>query len=165
MRRLLDLRIVRWQTKLGYVAVVWFVGYPIAAVLAGVGAPPIVMTIVIGWLLNFLAILLGARIFRGVGEDIAPPRPWWQMTARPTLSRRLGKIFVAWAVLALPAIVIGGLGIDPGGNVTSVDFPGALGTFIFCAALAFLYLNSAVRLTRLGVLPLAPTFRPKLLIK
>ena len=126
MRRVLDLRITHWGWKLGYVIAAYVV------TLAPVWiAPPLEPIRFVARLASTLlllgAYLLGARIFRGKGEPVGPPRPWWQMTARAKL----------YSVLIV---------VENG-------------------VLAFLYLNSGVRLRRRGEstppAPLTPTFKPK----
>lgn len=84
-------------------------------------------------------------------------RPWWQMTARPKLSRNLGVLFAV-----VTASVILGLALELAGVTEPALNPVAsvFGLIEF-AALAFLYLNSAVRLRQRGIQPTEPTFRPK----
>lgn len=155
MRRLLDLRIVRWELKLAYVVGVWLAGFLIAALFDVVHAPWFV-ALPLQSAVTVTGVLFGARIFRGKDEPIEPPRPWWQMTARPTLSRRLGILFVVLAVFGLPYLVMSLIGI-----VTSLTPFEWLDVVAFNALLAYLYLNSAARLKRLGVPPREPVFKPK----
>ncbi|MCD2442904.1 hypothetical protein LQ757_11540 [Agromyces sp. SYSU K20354] len=143
MRRILGLRIVRWELKLLYVAVAYGIGYPIRALLFAAGAAPFVpglvdATVTIG------AFVLGARWFRGAGEAVAPPRPWWRMTAWPTLSKNLGILFAFMAVSFVFLAVRAVGAVEMFSVVDSI-----IGALQF-AVLAFLYLNSAVRLTRGG---------------
>ena len=159
MRRLLDLRIVRWEHKFAYVAGVWLVGFPLSSLLLGVGLPPVVATIFANSLPSIAGLLLGSRIFRGKGEPIDPPRPLWQMTARPTLSKRLGTAFAVWACLSCLLVVRAALEIADAGGVGRLL--SAIEIVLFTTVMAVLYLNSAVRLRRLGIGPLEPEFRPK----
>lgn len=52
--------------------------------------------------LGFLVISGACRLFRGAGEDIVPPRPWWRATNRPKASIVLGILnaveaaFLTW---------------------------------------------------------------------
>jgi hypothetical protein len=161
MRRLLDLRIVRWELKLAYVLGAFFVGFPASALLRLLNVPDILIGLLVGWALNLAVLFLGARIFRGRGEPIQPPRPWWKMTARPRLSKRLGIFFTIAGVWGLPLIVFDAIGVDPPGRGPIPDLFLSIDYVLFMGVLAFLYLNSAVRLKRAGVLPLEPVFRPK----
>ena len=144
MRRILDLRIVRWEFKLLYVAAAFGIGYPLRALLFAAGAPTFVASI-LDALVTIGAFVLGARLFRGDGEKVAPPRPWWRMTAWPTLSRNLGILFAFMSVsFVLTAVRVVQTAIPIYSIVDS-----SIGALQF-AVLAFLYLNSAVRLTRGG---------------
>ena len=145
MRRILDLRIVRWEFKLLFVAAAFGIGYPLRALLFAAGAPTYVASIVDA-LVTIGAFVLGARLFRGAGEKVAPPRPWWRMTAWPTLSRNLGILFAFMSVsFVLTAVRIVQAAIPISSIVDS-----SIGALQF-AVIAFLYLNSAVRLTRRGI--------------
>src|SRR5215207_2833323 len=159
MRRILDLRIVRWELKLLYVVGAIVIGWPISAVLSAVGATPLVVSIV-NTVVGMAAFLLGARIFRGRGEPVQPPRAWWRMTARPTLSRRLGIFFVVLFLIAVAGIIFTVLGVEgysrsTGGVDLTVEY---LLSSLQYAVITYLYLNSAARLMRLGVPP-EPRFR------
>jgi uncharacterized SAM-binding protein YcdF (DUF218 family) len=110
-------------------------------------------------------LLLGARLFRGGDEAIVPARPWWRMTARPTLSRRLGILFAVLAASVVVVLILTAVGAyetlpqTPTGETIAIYVTNALEN----AAFAYLYLNSAVRLKRMGVPPKAakpPKFRP-----
>ena len=52
--------------------------------------------------LGFLVVVGACRLFRGPGEDIVPPRPWWRATNRPKASIVLGILnaieaaFLTW---------------------------------------------------------------------
>ena len=157
MRRLLDLRILRWQIKLAYAAGVWLVGYPIAAGLSALELPQSAITLFATSVPTLAGILLGARIFRGKGEPIAPPRPLWQLTARPTLSGRLGIVFAVSAVLSVPAIVRDAIEIQAADGLDNLLT--SIQLVVFLGLLAVLYRRSAVQLKRAGVQPLAPEFR------
>jgi membrane protease YdiL (CAAX protease family) len=162
MRRVLDIRIVRWELKLAYVVGVLVVGwFPIGAVMYSFGATPVAASIV-STIVEMAAFLLAARIFRGTGEAVEPARAWWRMTARPALSRRLGILFLVLAVLVAAGFVLQAVGFPepvPTGSNPETVVIGVIGLLQF-AAIATLYLNSAVRLERLGVPPKEPKFRP-----
>ncbi|MFF2371081.1 hypothetical protein [Agromyces sp. NPDC058110] len=150
MRRILDFRIVRWEFKVLYVAVAWIVGFVIVSALASIGVPIPVVTLV-NVLTFALPFALAVRIFRGQGEPVEPARAWWRITAWPTLSRRLGVLFVVVAAfggfsvaVALSGTALPGLGRTPGVGPT-------VGGTVESALLALLYLNSAVRLKRAGI--------------
>ena len=145
MRRILDLRIVRWEFKLLFVAAAFGIGYPLRALLFAAGAPTFVASIVDA-LVTIGAFVLGARLFRGDGEKVAPPRPWWRMTAWPMLSRNLGILFAFMSVsFVLTAVRV----VEAATPIYSI-VDSSIGALQF-AVLAFLYLNSAVRLTRRGI--------------
>lgn len=168
MRRILDIRIIRWELKLAYVVAAIAAIFSIAALLRAWGVAEIGV-LLFGALLDFTALLFGARIFRGRGEAIEPRRPWWRMTARPTLSRLLGILFLVVAVFALVSLVLTAFGVP--GLRTTVDDDASVSLGILGVlengGIAFLYLNSAVRLKRLGVRtpPKEPKFRPTLKLK
>lgn len=163
MRRILDLRITRWELKLVYVISAWLVtGIP-AWILFWLGANATFVNL-LNVALSLTAVLFGARVFRGRGEPVKPERPWWQMTAWPKLSRRLGTLFTAFAMILVlnTTLEIAGV-VQP-----AVSLDVAIINVIQLAALAYLYLNSAVRLSRRGATPpeqrskqTAPTFKPQ----
>jgi hypothetical protein len=164
MRRILHIRIVRWELKLLFVVGALVIGFPISAVLYTVGAAPLAVSIV-NTVAGMALLLLGARIFRGRGEAVEPPRPWWRMTARPTLSRRLGILFLvlaAWLAAGLIlAVVVGFASI----GWTADDIVIAVSGVLEFAAVASLYLNSAARLKRMGVPAKDLKFRPTVSLK
>lgn len=161
MRRILDVRVVRWELKLAYVVGAVVVVFAVAGLFRSWGASEISVSLV-GTALDVVALLFGARVFRGRGEAIEPPRPWWRMTARPTLSRRLGILFLVLSAVGFINLGLAAIGVpalrttlSDGVSVSSL----ILGALEF-AVFTFLYLNSAVRLKRLGVPPPEPKFRP-----
>ena len=150
MRRLLDLRIVRWELKTLYIVVAWIVGFVVAGLLRSLGSPTVVLESA-NALTTFVPFALAVRIFRGRDEPVEPPRAWWRMTAWPTLSRRLGILFAVLAACGVLGLVLAAAGVAAyqptveGGIATIVS-----GT-VQVVVLAFLYLNSAIRMSRLGV--------------
>jgi|GEM_PF-1005767 len=143
------LRITTVRGKWAYAVVGWIVVLATNRLVAtfadhSVGAE-IVATIL------FVALfVVGARLFRGQDELRDPPRPWWRMTARATLSRRLGVLF---AVLA-GAMALSGLGLmlpRPPGRppVAPIDVVTVTTTVLTYGAVAVLYIISGRRLKRL----------------
>jgi hypothetical protein len=163
VRRILDLRITRWSIKLAYIIGVGLVWFLLRALLRGINDVPISGQ-TLNWIVLLAGILLAARIFRGKGEPVAPARPWWQMTAWPTLGLVLGGVqsigvlssvfFIVWHV----ATYSWELGLD---WMTAGQYAVDL---VFNVIVFYLYLNSAVRQIRAGVTrpvpPVAPTFTP-----
>lgn len=83
-------------------------------------------------------IYYATRIFRGPGELLNEPRPWWRMTARPTAGYVLG------------AVMLLGVGSSLFGFVREPSFlwlniTGVIEFGLF----AYLYFASSIRLTRL----------------
>ena len=113
-----------------------FGGY--AGVAAGV--PEYIRYEFSGAMLAF-GVYVGTRIFRGQGEDVAPPRPWWRMSARPTASFVLAAFFfvrsVFATIVAVDAISYGWIDLQFLA-LCAVD------PLIFAA-----YLNSGIRLARM----------------
>ena len=103
VRRALDLRITRWQSKLAYIATFIVARYAVLELLTVCRVHPLAINITDSLVL-LAGIMFGARIFRGKGEQIAPARPWWQMTAWPKLSRRLGVRQASRAAVGRPFI-------------------------------------------------------------
>ena len=164
MRRIRDTRIIRWELKLLYVVGAIGVSFVLAGLLRAWGLDETVALLATS-VFDVAALLLGARVFRGSDEAIEPRRPWWRMTARPTLSRRLGILFAVLAAGAVVVLILTAVGayepipLTPTSETLAIYVLGALenGTF------AYLYLNSAVRLKRMGVPPKAakrPEFPP-----
>jgi hypothetical protein len=164
MHRLLGIRIIRWELKLLYVVGAIGVGFVLAGLLRAWGMQETVALLTTS-AFDVAALLLGARLFRGRGEATEPPRPWWRMTARPTLSRRLGILFVVLAVFGAVANVLTAVGVyapAPGVSLGEAVFRSIIGVLEF-TTIAYLYLNSALRLKRMGVpskTPKPPRFRP-----
>jgi quinol-cytochrome oxidoreductase complex cytochrome b subunit len=132
------MRIVKWQYKLLFAVA----GYLLVATLVwlipvhGAGA------IIEADVFYVALVLAGARIFRGRSEDIRTPRAWWRMTSKRPLSKGLGILFsVISALNTVAAISNTILGRQ---SLTAAQFASAA----LYAFLAFLYVNSAVRLNR-----------------
>ncbi|MDQ0895229.1 hypothetical protein [Agromyces ramosus] len=161
MRRIRDIRIIRWELKLAYVVGVYAAIFSLAALLRALGSAETLVWLTTG-VFDVAALLVGARVFRGRGEAIEPPRPWWRMTARPTLSRRLGILFVVLATGSVVAFILSAVGVYEPLPQTSTSETIAIyvTSGLEYAAFAYFYLNSAVRLRRLGVPAKPPKFRP-----
>jgi len=136
-------RISAWYFKLLYIVVGYAAGYLIARLVGmlHLGFVPLLLLTVA----THGALLWSAtRIFRGTNENYLAPRAWWRMTSKPTLSRRLG---ILWTVLASFSL----LGTIVERFLVAVRFDQELMLGVVAleyAALAYLYLNSAVRQKR-----------------
>lgn len=164
-RWLLDLRIQQWYWKAVYIVGVLTTRLLLYTVLVAIGTPLLLANLLVtGY--EFGAVLLGARTFRGRDEPMLPPRPWWQMTARPKLSKRLGVACIVFIVGANVFLLLETLGVI---TTRSGRFDVSVGSWvinlIFYAALAYLYLNSAARLKALGPPEPQPTYVSKLRLK
>lgn len=155
-----SLRVVRWQVKLVYVIAAWCVGWVVSWSLYSMGLPGAVVSVLNG-MVSLASVLLGARIFRGRGEDLTPRRPWWQMTARPLLSRILSVLFLVVAVQFAVVLVLAGVGVAYA--IRSVERLTLADTIVdgtIAAVLAFFYLTSSIRLPKAPSLDRAPKFKP-----
>ena len=86
------------------------------------------------------AVYVGVRAFRGEGEEIAPSRPWWRMSAKPTASFVLASYFIVRSAFSAAALfwALASGWVD-------------LMWILLCIAdplIAGLYLNSGIRLVR-----------------
>lgn len=163
MRRLLDLRIVRWERKLAAAIVVWLVGMALFALLPAEIPSPLRSALAL--IVNVGSFVLCARVFRGRGEPVAPPRAWWRMTARARLSARLGFLFSLITLIGLVLLfagVVGGAEPITAPNAVE-DVAASTIDIVQSGILAYLYLNSAARLRGVPAPPeppTAPSFRP-----
>jgi len=78
-----------------------------------------------------VAVIALARSFRGPGEPIGPPRPWWRLTARPLAGWWLSGIYILGVVYDFL----------PGARHTQ------LSATVGAAFLGAAFLNSSIRLT------------------
>jgi hypothetical protein len=163
MRRILDVRIVRWELKAAYVVAAYLLGFAIGSLLRAAELADVIVGLVAA-AIDLTAILLGARVFRGRGEAIEPPRRWWRMTARPTLSWVLGILFLALWVAGVLGVASDTLGVGGAAPMAADDLALTIVVMMESGVIAALYLNSAVRLQRLGVPPREPKFKPTLRI-
>lgn len=144
VRRIFDLRIVKWYYKLLFVVGAWCAGFPVEAVIDAVGAPE-TLGMLANWIVTIAAVLFCARLFRGRDEPVAPRRPWWKMTARRPMSRALGILSLVGVVSSASEIVMLLLGL----RQQSAPDAGILALSLSVyAVLAFLYFNSAARLPK-----------------
>lgn len=91
--------------------------------------------------LLFFAVYVGTRTFRGRGEQVAPSRPWWRMSALPTASFVLSILFAIRSVFSVWAVAS-----DLAYGYFDVNFALSCVTdpLLFAG-----YLNSGIRLARL----------------
>ncbi|WP_146215865.1 hypothetical protein [Cryobacterium arcticum] len=157
-----EYRVLRWQFKLLFVVAVFAAGWLLSDLLTVAGAGSVAVNIASS-ILTLGGVIFCARIFRGRGEAIPLARPWWQMTARRKLSRRLGVLFAWLFALGVIGSTFAALGIAP--DAPTLDPHGIvvvnsiIGTLQF-GAIAFLYLNSVHRLPRPESPRATPNFRP-----
>jgi len=93
------LRVTNPWHKLGFLLGQVVLVRAFAAVL-GLVLPTAALTIVIEAVFLVTIVAL-ARSFRGRDEPVAPPRPWWRLTARPRAGWWLGLLFVLSGVVSL----------------------------------------------------------------
>jgi hypothetical protein len=161
----LDARITRWHAKLIFVVSVMAGGFVIGRVMTAAGVWPYVASVTNSIIL-LAGLLLGARIFRGRGEAIEPARPWWQLTARPTLSRRLGIVSAVGAGFALISGVLAAVGVPVFADESRVDSVLVyFDSLVFYGVVAFLYFTSAAHLKGVVTPPREPKFRTKISLK
>lgn len=163
--RISSIRIVRWYFKLAYAAGVWVAGYLVLALFDALGAPSQVGSIT-NATLTLAGFILGARWFRGQGEPIEPARPWWQMTARRTLSRVLGIIFLLTTISTALVIAAAGLGVESSvRTLADITLPEAIINAVLSGALAVLYMGSAARLPKPPQRAPEPQLKPEAKLK
>jgi hypothetical protein len=109
----------------GWVAAGFLVSWLIGLMLSPVISPFVSIP------LDLVAQVALARSFRGLGEQVQPPRLWWRLTARPLAGWWL-SVFYLWGVLGLFR-----------GERSLADWIVAA-EFLFLAAA---FLNSSIRLT------------------
>jgi hypothetical protein len=136
------LRISRWYWKLLYVIAACLLVYLIAAIPLGAVLPGILRSVLAAAL-----VLFGARIFRGPGEEVAPARAPWRMTAGIPSGIVGGCACALVAVGSIAGYV--GLTAMPASARNDVGLPILLINAVLAAVLAGLFINSAVQLRRL----------------
>ncbi|WP_395243900.1 hypothetical protein ACGGZK_17525 [Agromyces sp. MMS24-K17] len=158
MRRLLEVRIVRWPGKLAYVVGVIAAGWVLGSLLRALGAPGVV-TLAIGQVLDLAAILYAARVFRGRGEPVAPPRAWWQMTAWAPAAWTIGLVALYGAITSLVVLFVPNPEFAPYTATPDLVASAAITTG-WLALVAAMYLHSAGRSRRAPAREQPPRFRP-----
>ncbi|NYF09348.1 hypothetical protein HDC94_000504 [Leifsonia sp. AK011] len=126
------LRLTQKRWKAVYIVGGYLVIFVINVLLPqGGGLAIITLILDVAWIYG------GTRIFRGAGELVQPPRPWWRMTARPRAGFVLGILVFAPAVAAYIALV-----------ATEPLVPAWWLLMLENVVWAALYVSSSVRLTR-----------------
>ena len=133
------LRIRPWPIKLASIVAASAAVYLIAAVPVGPAGTGILRS---G--LAFVLILLGARVFRGAGEELIAPRPWWRMTGGVRSGVVVGVLCAVVAVISATGFV--GLSLSTIVRTTAANLPALVVNTILAAILAYLYFRSSRRL-------------------
>jgi hypothetical protein len=92
----LSLRIVRVRYKLLYL-LAWIFGDVLLAFAFNRIQPPLASAIE-GLVYSLIFLALGMRVFRGAGEPVEAPRPWWKATSRPLSGYPLGVLFALFSL-------------------------------------------------------------------
>ncbi|QIZ98483.1 MULTISPECIES: hypothetical protein [unclassified Leifsonia] len=138
------LRITTVRGKWAYAVVGWcVVGLGVRAIIATTGNS--LAWVVFSTVADLALYLVGARIFRGADELRDPPRPWWRMTARAKLSRRLGILFGFLTVMTSLSLFVGNSRHPLTETATASAVAGAIEFLV----LTVLYVTSGRRLKRL----------------
>jgi membrane protease YdiL (CAAX protease family) len=133
------LRIRPWSVKLAYVVAACAVVYLIAVIPVGPDGAGILRSAT-----AFVLVLLGARLFRAAGEELAPPRPWWRMTGGVQSGIVLGSLVALVAITSATGYV--GLTLSTPVKQGSTNLLALLVNTILAAILAYLYYGSSRRL-------------------
>jgi len=137
----MSIRITSNESKVGVVIGGWVIGLLVAL---GVGAAVgglagtdagVATGMVLLYLTPIVVVVFCVRTFRGPSEPVAPPRPWWRMTERPTSGFVVGALFLLQTVTAL-------LTANERGPLLT------LSTALPNAVAAVAFLGSAIKLTR-----------------
>jgi hypothetical protein len=132
-------RLRPWPVKLAYVAASAAAVYLVAAIPVGVGGGGILRS---G--LAFVLILLGTRLFRGAGEEVAPARPWWRMTGGVQSGIVLGALFAFVAIVSATGYV--GITLSTLIKQGTTNLPALLVNTVLAGILSYLYFRSSRRL-------------------
>jgi hypothetical protein len=132
-------RIRPWPVKLAYVVASIAAVYLIAAIPVGPTWAGILRSV-----LAFVLILVAARWFRGVDEELLPPRPWWRMTGGVRSGVVLGALFALVAIVSALGYV--GLSLSTLVREGTTNLPALLVNTVLSAILAYLYFRSSRRL-------------------
>lgn len=165
MRRILDLRIVRWQVKLLYIVAASLVTWPFTLVARATGSGEFPIAVVVS-AFDIAAILFGARIFRGNGEPLEPFRPWWKMTARRPLSVVLGIFSLIFLVTGTAMLAAAAIGVESAvAELTTRGIATSIVNTLFWLPISFLYLNSAAHVGKPEPIIRIPRFKPPMKLK
>jgi hypothetical protein len=85
------------------------------------------------------ALVTGARTFRVHEEDPIPPRPWWQLTGRPTAGFVIAGLLVGSELFLWASAALG---------LTPVDVASSILNSAFTLTVAALYVRSSLLLKR-----------------
>ena len=93
-------RIVRNTTKVAVITAA-----TVVALLLGLQAESLVTTsgAIVTPILMTAAIVFMARTFRGDDEPVAPPRPWWRATAKPTSGFVVSALLISAVIRPFPS--------------------------------------------------------------
>jgi hypothetical protein len=155
MRNIFAVRIVKVEYKVLYVVVACVVAFAIASGLIAIGVPRLI-EVPIALAMNLCIFLYGARVFRGPHELVEPARPWWKMTAEGRLSFLLGFLFVLLSIVyagvvgVAAALIPAAARYGPASaNEQVLVLVANLPIFLYLATLAFFYVSSSTRLSRI----------------
>jgi hypothetical protein len=131
-----------WPLKLAFVVASCALVYLVAGIPVGPGGGGILRST-----LAFALVLAGARVFRGAGEELAAPRPWWRMTAGVPSGVVLGSLCSLIALVSAAGYI--GLTTVTLAHKDVVDLPALLINTVLSAILAYLFFGSSRRIVLL----------------
>jgi hypothetical protein len=147
---LLKLRVVRFSSKLVYVAFVYALGFGVNLLLVFLKVPGFV-EIWLQLVIDTAGVLYGARIFRGPNEQVEAPRPLYQMTATRNFSVVIGIFASAGLVLAAIQLILAlahPAAVHAVAEVNPYFIQADVSLVVQAGILVALYFNSAARLPR-----------------
>ena len=154
------IRIASWPLKLVVVVGLWLAGSLALFGIVLTGVPEVVVA-VMTYVIRVGSVLLAARVFRGKDEPVEPARQWWRITAWASLSGALGALFVLASVVSV-IVTASALDNSQRGHQPLAGAYDPAASALIYVTLAFLYLNSAIRLKRAGIQRPEPEPEPKL---
>jgi len=95
------LRVIDPWHKFGFLVLFWVAGFVLGWLLSL--AAPGQAGLDVFFVLNGMAVIALARSFRGYGEAVRPPRPWWRLTARPLGGWWLAAYYLIPSIAAVTA--------------------------------------------------------------
>ena len=128
------MRIVRVRSKVLYFAAAFAISYPVDAILDRF--TPVEASVLLNAAIGAAVYVAASRSFRGAGEPVEPPRPWWRMTARP-------KGSLVLAILCAAAVAVSFLPLGVAVGVVQV-----VANITLWSMFAGLFFNSWLRLRR-----------------